>query len=192
MGQVAVIGVHVDGGAKEHRVEFSKSFHNAQKFLLDRGVIALGRIEFACIVGYWTPLLFNDSAKLKITGIGFDVKRQIMIWVGKEHIRSNKSLHAVEDGLVFRGPNKSLEFQCLEQIGEGCEDVGMMRPHVMVVRNQTEEGTELRQIHRRLHGHDRVNFLQPWFDASGRKPMAQEVSLLDSPFAFEWVDTESH
>ena len=74
MGQVAVVSVHVDGGAKEHRAEFSKGFHNTQQFFLNRGVVALSRVEFACVVSYWAPLLFDDSTKLKIAGIGFDAK----------------------------------------------------------------------------------------------------------------------
>ena len=74
MGQIVVIGVHIDGGAKEHRAGFSKGFHNAQKFFLDRGVVVLSRVEFACVVSYWVPLLFDDGAKLKTAGIGFDVK----------------------------------------------------------------------------------------------------------------------
>ena len=101
MGQVAVIGIHIGSGAKEHGAELSKSFHNTQKFLLNHGVIALSRIEFACIVGNWMTLLLNDGAKLKIAGVSFDVKGEIMIWVGKKCIRSNKSLHAVESGLMF-------------------------------------------------------------------------------------------
>ena len=64
-----------------------------------------------------------------------------MVWVGKQCIRSNKGLHAGEGGLVFRGPNEGLEFRGLEQIGEGCEDVGTTGPHVAVVRNQPEKGT---------------------------------------------------
>ena len=74
MGQVAVVGVHVDGGAKEHRAEFSKGFHNTQQFFFDHGVVALSRVEFACVVSYWVPLLFDDGTKLEIAGVSFDVK----------------------------------------------------------------------------------------------------------------------
>ena len=64
-----------------------------------------------------------------------------MVWVRKECIRSNKGLHVGEGGLVLRGPNEGLEFRGLEQMGEGCEDVGMMGPHITVVHNQPKEGT---------------------------------------------------
>ena len=74
MGQVPVVGVHVDGGAKEHRAEFSKGFHNTQQLFFNCGVVALSSVEFACVVSYWVPLLFDDGTKLEIAGVGFDVK----------------------------------------------------------------------------------------------------------------------
>ena len=138
-----------------------KSFNNGEKLLFDCCIIMLGGIEFARKVSNRTALLFDNRAKLIFTGIRFNIERQGVVLEDQESIRSDKSFHTLKGFLMGWSPDKG---SFSSKLGERCQDMGMMGPHVAVVIDHAEEGTKLFHVHGRLEMQDSIHLLSPWFD----------------------------
>ena len=83
MRDVFVIAVHMYFGAKEHGTKFFEGFNNGEKFFFDGGVIFLCLVELARVEGNGFIVLLDDRAELKVGGIGFDVKRLVVIGINQ-------------------------------------------------------------------------------------------------------------
>ena len=69
--------------------------------------------------------------------------------------------------------------------------MGSARPHITIICDKAKKGAKLLEVLGRLHCEDGFDFLGPRFDSFWGEPMSKEISFLDSPFTFEWVDDES-
>jgi hypothetical protein len=131
-----------------------------KKFFFHGGVIALSRIELARIVSNWLVVLHNQSTQLIITGIGINVKWEVMIQIAKHGILSNQSLHHVKCILVSSSPN---EFAFTSKLSQQGQQMQLPRPHIMVEGDCSNERMDLLDCSGPIHIQNGTNFLQPGF-----------------------------
>ena len=198
VGEVLVVGVNVDLGAVEGITEGLKNLNNGQKLLLNGRVVLLGAVEFARVESHIAidgstcdrvdVLLEDPPAELVVTGVRFNVERQVMVGVSKKRVLGNDSFHLLEGLLLGLPPNELLS---PDEFCQRSKNMRTTRPHIPVVSNHAKEGTQLTNILGRLHVKDALNLLAQRLDPRRRKPMAKKVRLLHAKLTLQRVNGET-
>ena len=63
----------------------------------------------------------------------------------------------------------------------------MTWPHITIEINTANEHGQFCGIARAIHMQDSIDFLLPWLETSGCRPIAEPVNFLNCPFALEWI-----
>ena len=79
-----MIAVNMNLGSKKHGSKFFECFNDGEKFLFNSSVKILSFVEFVCVEGNWMAFLFDDSTKLKVRGMGLNIKWNVMVRICKQ------------------------------------------------------------------------------------------------------------
>ena len=183
-----MVSMDANRGPEEDRPKLFKGFHDGEKLFFDGGIVALSGIQFTGIVSNRSALLLDNGAKLVFAGIRFNIKGQGVVRKDQESIGSDQRFHTLKGLLMCWCPNKS---SFTGKLGEGPQDMGATGPHVAIRINHPKERAKLLHINRQLELQYGVDLLPPRFYTFRSQPMAQEVSFLYGPFAFERIDSET-
>ena len=114
-----------------------------------------------------------------------------MIGVSKQAIRRNYGLHLLESSLTRRR-SESPKLSTLWQVEARQRRKDMRAPwkQIVVKSDKADKATKLTDSFGLLHVDDAVHLTTPGLGAVRREPVAEEVSLLDGPFALERVHRE--
>jgi hypothetical protein len=136
--------------------------------------------------------LIDDGAKLVVRGIGFDVKGKIGVGVAEKYILSDQGFDCLESVILFGAPALFELFAFnLDEFGQGCHNLGTMTPHGTVKVDHADETSKLLESFRFGKSKNRLDWFEPWLQASWSHPITEDVRFLNTPLTFERVCQKS-
>ncbi len=126
----------VQHSSYEHCAELCQNHDNGKEFFVTNSIFELSVIKLARPEGHRFVILDNVRSHLVARGIAVNVKGFIVVRISKEAILYHKCFHAFEGKIHCRYPTKCFLSRFT---GEGCKNVCMLGPHVLVMIDSTKE-----------------------------------------------------
>ncbi len=139
-------------------MELHQNHDNGKQFFVTNSVFELVIIEFARPESHRFVVLDNVSSHLIAGGIRVNVNGFIVNWICKEAISNHESLHLVESKDHFRYSTKVLLPRLIQK---RCKNVRLLRPHALLLIENTKKILYLQKVLGFLNLQDAINFFTP-------------------------------